>query len=200
MKKIMMTLAAVVCCTMISTMFTACGSKGNTAMQEASVDSTELVINLDSIVIKPYLEFGSSLADVEKYMTENFADYTAENTDSLSTITGNGFTYYGKHFTKDKNKIWFFFANEDGSNLIISSYDFFFPTQLEPIMAELESKGFVNKGEVKFDDYNADICYLLLSANEKLEVQVSSWEKDGGSWAISFQNTDENDLKQLVNK
>ena len=34
-------------------------------------DNKEIVINLDSIVIKPYLKFGTPLADVEKYMAEN---------------------------------------------------------------------------------------------------------------------------------
>jgi hypothetical protein len=65
-------------------------------------------------------------------------------------------------------------------------------------MAELERNGFVNKGEIKFDDFNADLTYLYLSADGSIEVQVSSWEKDGGSWAISFQSFDKNDLNHLV--
>ena len=53
---------------------------------------------------------------------------------------------------------------------------------------------------MKFEDSNADITYLYLSADKKNEVLLSSWEKDGGSWAISFQLTDKNDLNLLVNQ
>jgi hypothetical protein len=69
---------------------------------------------------------------------------------------------------------------------------------ISAVMAELERNGFVNKGEVRFDDYNADICYLFLSANGEIESLVSSWEKDGGSWNITFQLTDPFDLEHLV--
>ncbi|MGX8697390.1 MAG: hypothetical protein ACSW8D_13505, partial [Prevotella sp.] len=75
MKKILMTFAAVLCCTM-TTVFTACGNQDNTVTKEMSADSTAIEINLDSIVINPYMVFGSSLADVEKYMTDNFSDYS----------------------------------------------------------------------------------------------------------------------------
>ena len=91
-----------------------------------------------------------------------------------------------------------YFANIDATSLSLVSYDFFFPMPLEPVMAELERHGFVNKGEIRFDDFNADITYMFLSADEAIEVQVSSWKKDGGSWAISFQPFDQNDLNHLV--
>ena len=71
MRKILMTLAAVVCCAMVLSVFTAYGNKEESATSETSKGSMAVVINLDSIVIKPYLAFGSTLTDVEKYMTEN---------------------------------------------------------------------------------------------------------------------------------
>jgi hypothetical protein len=58
MKKIIMTLtygrvraafAAVLCCVMTTTVFTACDNRDKTAATEMSEDSTALVINLDSI-------------------------------------------------------------------------------------------------------------------------------------------------------
>ena len=198
MKKYIMTLAAVLCCAM-TTVFTACGNKDNAASTETQADSTALVINLDSIVIKPYMAFGSSLADVEKYMTENFADYAADG-DSLTLIDHEDGKAYEKRFVNGNRQIWFDFGNADGTGLNLVSYDYFFPMPLEPVMAELERNGFVNKGEVKFDDFNADVCYLFLSADEATEVMLSSWEKDGGSWEINFQKTSEYDLNHLVKK
>ena len=83
MRKILMTLAAVVCCAMVLSVFTAYGNKEESATSETSKDSMAVVINLDSIVIKPYLAFGSTLTDVEKYMTENFADFAIVNANAL---------------------------------------------------------------------------------------------------------------------
>ena len=106
--------------------------------------------------------------------------------------------YYSKESTKRNRKLVFYFANIDGTSLSLVSYDFFFPMPLEPVMAELERHGFVNKGEIRFDDFNADITYMFLSADEAIEVQVSSWKKGGGSWGIGFQPLDQNDLNHLV--
>ena len=58
----------------------------------------------------------------------------------------------------------------------------------------------MKEGELKYPDYNADICYMYLSEDEKLEVQVAYWEKEGGSWSVSFQPFDSRDLNFLVTK
>lgn len=200
MKKIIMTLAAVLCCAVTITLLTACGNKKNAAMTDTQVDSTALIINLDSIVIKPYMAFGSSLADVEKYMNENYADWEVQNPDTLDLLESKDGNLWGRYYTKGKLKMGFHFNDADATNLTIVSHDFYFPMSLEPVMAELERLGFENRGELKYDDFNADIVYMYLSADEKYEVQVCSWKKDGGSWAISFQPTDEKDFKYLVNK
>ena len=184
---------------MTTTMLTACGSKSNNQSQEQG-ETSELVINLDSIVIKPYLAFGSSLADVEKFMSENYADWEVKNPDSLECFPNGEEQSWGRSYGKGTHGMEFDFNDARGSHLTIVSYDFFFPTPLEPVMADLERLGFENKGEVRFDDFNADLTYLFLSADGKLEVQVSSWEKDGGSWSISFQPTDEGDFEHLVDK
>ncbi|MBQ7180289.1 MAG: hypothetical protein IJR87_03245 [Bacteroidaceae bacterium] len=197
MKKIYFLLTALAgVCAM--NMQTACSCKNdNPAIYD---EETSVVINLDSIVIKPYIHFGASFADVGIYMTENFADYSAENPGSLMVLeTEEGITWF-KRYVKADRRIEFYFNNDDGRELKMVSYDYFFPMPLEPIMAELERNGFTNKGEVRYDDYNADICYLFLSSDENIEVLLSSWEKDGGSWSLTFQLTDEYDLQHLVNK
>jgi len=193
-----MTLAAVLCCAMITALFTACDNNDNVAETETPTAPTAIEINLDSLIIKPYLGFGSSLADVEDYIAEAYAEYDEWGTDYLEPFDQEGGRTYKKEYFNGDFELDFFFANADGTDLKLVSFDFFFPIQLEPVIAELERNGFVNKGEVKFDDYNADICYLLLSADGSIEAQLSSWEKNGGSWALSFQLLDEDDLNHLV--
>lgn len=198
MKKTIMTLAAVLCCWMTTTVFTACGNTDNASKEDVPADSTAFVINLDSVVIKPCLAFGSSLADVEKYLKETYADYAEWNASDVEPFDQESGRSYAKEYTKGNSKVSFYFANADCTNLMLVAYDYYFSMPIEPVMAELERKGFVNMGEIRFDDFNADLTYMFLSADKSIEVQVSSWEKDGGSWAISFQPLDPNDLNHLI--
>lgn len=191
MKKILMAAAAL---TLIMTMvvpITSCSK---------NTDTMEIVINLDSIVIKPYLNFGTPLADVEKYMAENYADYADENPDSLEYIELDGGGLWSKYYKKEKCWISFFFVDADGKDLTLVNYDFFFPIQIEAVMAELERNGFTNMGEIEFENDNSDLSYLFLSPDESIEAMPFYWEKDGGSWAITFQPTNDFDLQHLVNR
>lgn len=173
------------------TVFTACNNRASSAPD----NKTEFVINLDSVVIKPYLGFGSSLANVREYIEKSYPDFTVSDGDSLETMEQIGGTLYRKLFKNGKSELSFYFIDKDGNNLTLCSYDYFFPMSLEPVKAQLLSNGFSYKGTISYEDFNSDITYLYLSADNELEVQLSYWYKDGGSWAISFQPTDENDLK-----
>jgi hypothetical protein len=195
MKQKLMTMAAVMCCTMISTVFTACGKTDKMTTLE---DPKNLQINLDSIVIEPYMEFGTSLAEVERYMRVIHDDYNLEDPGALERYEEEGGTTYGRSYEKGNRQIRFSFDDAAGSCLTHTSYDYFFPVDLKPIMTELERHGFENKGVAKFDDNNADICYLFLSEDEETEILLSSWEKNGGSWSISFLPTNPSDLNHIV--
>lgn len=197
-KKCFLALLTAVCTMVVQT---ACTSENHqSATSEDKTETAAIVIDLDSFVINPFLQFSAPLADVEEYMANNFADYSDENPDSLIYYDFDSGALWGKNYEKGKYNIGFYFGSSDGKDLKLVSYDFFFPMSLEPIMAELERNGFTNKGEIRFDDYNADISYLFLSSDGSIEAMPSSWEKDGGSWAITFQPTNDFDLQHLVNK
>ena len=163
-------------------------------------DNMAIVINLDSIVIKPYLKFGTPLADVEKYMAENYADYSDETPGSLEYVEVDGGGLWSKCYKTEKRWIWFLFVDAEGKDLTMVEYDFYFPIQYEAVMAELERNGFTNKGEIEFENDNSDLSYLFLSPDESIEAIPYYWEKDGGIWAISFQPTNDFDLEHLVNQ
>lgn len=90
MKKYLMTLVAVLCCAMTTVVFTACSSNEDNPTFPSVDVNKGVVINLGSIVIKPYLQFGASLADVEKYMKENYPDWTDMNPDALNEYQQQG--------------------------------------------------------------------------------------------------------------
>ena len=193
-----MTLAAVLCCAMTTVVFTACSSNEDNPTFPSIDVNNGVVINLGSIVIKPYLQFGASLADVEKYMKENYADWTDNNPNALNEYQQQGGSTWKKTYTKDNMTIKYLFGNASGGSLLLVSYGFNSPISLPAVKAELERNGFTYEGVLKFDDYDADVCNLFLSADKTIETQLSYWAKDGGSWSISFQNLDEYDLQFLV--
>lgn len=198
--KILMAAAITLLMTMAMTGASCISMNNKPATSEEETDTTTIVIDLDSIVIKPYLQFGTSLADAKKYMTDNLADYYDEDPNLLVFVEIEGGALWSKRYKNGKREISFFFVDPDGKQLTMVSYDFFFPVPLETIMAELERNGFTNMGEIRFDDYNADISYLFLSSDGGIEAMPSYWEKDGGSWGITFQPTNDFDLQHLVNK
>ena len=199
MKKIMMAAVALCCMTMISVTTTSCADKGNRSpAPDGGTDSLEVVMNLDSVVITPYLYFGTSLDDVQAYMAKNYADYSDATPDSLEYIDLDGGGLWVKCYKNGKRDMSFFFKNADGNDFVMVSYDFYFPIQIEAVMGELERNGFTNKGVIRFENDNSDLSYLFLSPDESIEAMVFYWEKDGGSWAVSFQSTNDFDLQHLV--
>lgn len=89
MKKLLMTAAAIMLLMTLSVQTTSCSKE---------TDTMEIVINLDSIVIKPYVKFGAPLADVKAYMAQNFADYPEEHPDSLEYIELDGGGLWSKYY------------------------------------------------------------------------------------------------------
>ena len=194
----MMAAAALCCMAMMTIATTSCNDEHKQSTQKW--DPSTLAINLDSIVIKPYLQFGTSLANVQEYMANNFADFSDTNPDSLFYYELEGGALWAKLYKKGTREVSFYFTDAAGKDLTMVSYDFYFPIQIEAVMAELERNGFTNRGEIRFEEDNSDISYLFLSPDESIEAMVFYWEKDGGSWAVTFQPTNDFDLQHLVNK
>lgn len=122
MKKILMAAAALTLLITIAIPITSCNKK----------DKMDIVIDLDSIVIKPYVNFGTKLAKVEKYMAENYADYSDENPNSLDYIELEGGALWGKYYKKGTHEISFYFINANGKDLTMVSYDFYSLFHLKP--------------------------------------------------------------------
>lgn len=197
-KQYLATLAIAICCSMSTTLFTACSNEDTPAPKE---DQTDLVLNFGDIVIKPYLGFGSSLADAEKYLQAEYPDYINWETGDVERYDYADGTYYIKDYYNDEHLVGFYFNDPDCKDLDVSGYDFYSPIPQEAVMAELERHGFKNLGEVRFPDANTDLTYLFLSADGTLEVQVMiiyETEEYDAMWAICFQSFDELDLKYLV--
>ena len=198
MKKIMMAAAALCCITMMMITTTSCTDKNDQHAQ--NWDPSTLAINLDTISFVPYIHFGTSLSEVQGYMADNFADYSDTNPDSLFYFEPEGGALWVKLYKKGPREVSFYFTDAEGKDLTMVSYDFYFPIQIEAVMNELERNGFTNRGEIRFEDDNSDISYLFLSPDESIEAMIFYWEKDGGSWALTFQPTNDFDLQHLVKK
>lgn len=191
MKKIFMVLTAVLCCAMTAAVLTACSDDDNLVIPSADVNKG-IVINLDSIVIKPYLQFGASLADVEAYMQKNYADWAYTKEDQREG------PIYSIKYNKDNQDIIFAFDNAPVLNLRLTTYVFKnSEISFSAIRAELERKGFIYQGKLNYELPNAaDVYQMFLPADSSIEVQFASWEQSN-TWAIGFQTFDESDLNYL---
>ena len=193
MKKNLMTLAAVFCCAMTMAVFSACTSDNIDNSTAPTIDVNKgIVIDLDSIVIKPYLQLGATLADVEKYMKENYADWTYIKE---KQVVG---TRFSKAYNKGNEIIMFIYDNIPAGSLYAASYGFYNSEVSFPaVKAELERNGFIYQGKLDFGNPDVvDEYHMLLNADKTIEVQFI---RSSNIWAIDFQPFDEDDMNHLVN-
>lgn len=186
-----MALTAVLCCAMTAAVLTACSDDNNLVFSSADVNKG-IVINLGSNVIKPYLQFGASLADVEAYMQENYADWTYTKDDQREGPT------FTTQYRKENNVMVFFFYNTTVGSLRSAEYGFEnSEISFSAIKAELERNGFIYQGKLNFEFPGAaDVYQMFLSADNSIEVQFARWEEDN-RWGIGFQPLDEDDMNYL---
>lgn len=196
-KQYLISFAVAICCTMTSSVFTACSNEDTPAPKE---QQTDLVLNFGDIVVKPYLGFGTSLADADKYFQAEYPDYANWEIFDVERYEEDGETVYVQSRFNEDRLVTFYFNDADCNNYILSSYDFVSALSLEPAIDELERHGFKNMGEVRFPDPDADLVYLFLSADEKLEVLLKimyATEDYPDMWSICFQPLDERDLEYI---
>ena len=178
--------------TIVAALFTlvaACGKDDN---------ADSLVFNFtdggQTYVLKPYIQWGASLADVEDYMQKNYADWVDTTDGTLVYYDGMGKWY--KTYMCGAFMTRYYFSHPDGRDLEFTEYVYFGTTGLDAICVEVVRNGFIYQGELRYPDYNAQVCYMYLSSDRALEVQTAGWED--GSWSLDFQPTDSADFQYLV--
>lgn len=166
-------------------------------------DEYSLSLNVDTngvnYTIRPLLDWGATLADVEKYMVKNYPDWEVEDDGKLvyDSIWDRWILYYGCN----RMTVYFFFKDEKGSSLIMTQYLCDGSNDIKRIQDELVRLGFIYKGLLYWDYLPDDLTYLYFSADEKLEVQLGVNNNEGDDfWVINFQPTDKNDLNQLIDQ
>ena len=194
MRKILIALTAILCCAMTAAVLTACSDKDDNPIIPSEDVNKGIVINIGSIVIKPYLQFGTSLADVEAYMQKNYANRTYTKEDQ-----GEGPTFTERYII-DNKIILFSFYNTPVGSLRLSQYGFEnSEIPFSTIKAELERNGFIYQGKLNFEIPGAaDVYQMFLSADKSIEVQFARWE-ESNRWCIGFQLFDEDDMNYLEN-
>lgn len=196
-KQYLATLAVAICCAMSTTVFTACSNEDTPAPKE---QQTDLVLNFGDIVIKPYLAFGTSLADAEKYLQAEYPDYANWESTGVQYLDNPDEPYYYINYYDEDRAVAFYFNDADCNDLDLAAYSFYSDIQFDVVTAELERHGFKNMGKLTHPDTEELVIYPFLSADGKTEAQIAIWyatEEFDEMWAISFQPFDENDLERL---
>ena len=190
-KNLLNVFAAFILMASTAALTTACSNEDNPTIPLEDVNKG-IVINLDSIVIKPYLQMGASLANVEAYMQKNYADWTYRG----NYQKGESLLIVG--YIKGNQNITYAFGTTPAYSLYMSSYGFDNSEMPFPVIkAELERNGFIYKGKLNFEIPDAsNIYHMFVSADGSIEAQFVLWG-EGNRWSIGFQPLDENDLNYL---
>jgi len=193
MKKVLL-IAAFICSTMATIGLTGC--HGSTNDDVVIMDTTTVVIDLDSIVLHPFLPWDAMLADLMIHLKDKYTDWTIKNTDSL--VYDEGTERWKLILVQSNIQNLYYFADKEGNYLKFVSFLYTGSMPLEPLKAEIERNGFIFQGFMDFPGNDSKECGLYLSPSGALEVQVAGWED--GSWILTFQPTDEDDFKFLIKK
>lgn len=180
---------------MASGMFlSSCKNKPNDDL--TIMDTTTIVIDLDSVVLRPFLPWDAMVEDLERHMEMNCSDWGIENPDSLEYDAGTG--RWKRTFFKGNLRNTYYFEDAKGNYLKYVTFIYYGNMPFEPIKEEVERNGFLLQGEMDYPGNDSKVCYMYLSHSGVLEAQLAGWED--GSWVLSFQPTDEEDFKYLVKK
>ena len=193
MKRVLFS-AALLSCIMTAFIITGCKQKPND--DYTVMDTAQVIIDLDSIVLYPFLPWDAMLADLKIHLDENYADWTIENLDSL--IYDEGTRRWKMSVIRDNVQNLYYFADKEGNYLKYVSFLYKGSMPLEPLKSEILRNGFICQGNMDFPGNDSKECILYLSPSGALEVQVAGWED--GSWILTFQPTDETDFQYVVKK
>lgn len=197
-KNFINTLAALVVLAATAGLIAACTSYNDNPVNPTADVNKGIVIDLGSIVIKPYLEFGASSADVEKYVNEYYPGWTIVNPQGPIYEKMDGVDYWSKYYAKDDTSyIIFYFQDEAATNLAISCYKYSTSIPIENVKKEYERNKFSYMGILEYPDDNYGSTYMYLSADKSIEAQVTGYANEGTGWLLSFQPTSETDLNNL---
>jgi len=178
----------------ISFIFSGC--KNKPADDLTVMDTATIIIDLDSIVLRPFLPWDAMLEDLELHMQTNCSDWNVENADSLDYDIGTG--RWKRTFYKGNLRNTYYFEDAKGNYLKYVTFIYYGYMPFEPIKKEVERNGFILQGEMDYPGNDSRVCYMYLSPSGVLEVQLAGWED--GTWVLSFQPLDEEDLKYLKKK
>ena len=144
--------------------------------------------------LKPLMQFGVSLADVNKYMKENYGWWSCEAGDELEFDDDLGF--WTKKFRAGDMVMSYFFETQDGQNMVYNNYYYYGSViDIATIGSELVRQGYIYKGMLKYPFAEESKFYLYMDAEEKYEVTLVDWGNK--VWMISYQPVDPNDLQFL---
>ena len=194
MKKTIIMCSAALCGLVTALFVSGCRAKPSDG--NSMIDTATVVIDLDSIVLRPFLPWDAMVADLENHMKTNCSNWTIEEADSLVYDEGTG--RWKRTFAFGNLRNTYYFADAQGNYLKFVAFVYYGSMPLEPVTSEVERNGFILQGDMDFPTKDSEHCYLYLSPSGLLEVQVAGW-KDG-AWCITFQPTDPEDMKYLAKK
>lgn len=164
-------------------------------------DLNNLSLNVDTngvnFTIKPFLEWGATLTDVEEYLAKTYPDFKVMNDGYMSHDPVSGGSIL--HYSCRSVLMSFYFYDESGTGYFAQEFTVRGDNQIQKVEDQCVRAGLKYKGMIYSNGAPDNLGCLYLSADEKLEVQMVARNNDRQFyWSINFQTFDKNDLDLLT--
>jgi len=187
-----------VCAIAFSVCFGSCDKEGVNHNDDENSMSLKVDTNGVQFTLVPFISWGASQTDAEKYITRYYPDLKVSNDGKLQFA--ESFNDWYLRYDGDNMCLYLFFAEETGNDLEMVEYNFDSSVAVDQLRGELTGSGLDFKGLLYWDYVPDELTYLYLSSDEKLEVQLGLNNYEGDFWYITFQPTDKSDMNQLIDQ
>jgi len=167
-------------------------------------ESSPLCINysdtLDNFAIVPVIDWDAKLADIKKFMSENYPDWEAEFENELKLYDGSEDTiqhWYAK-YSKDSLETFFYFHDVEGQEYCSVQYVYISSTDITQLKREMSRNGLQYIGhDPKTIEGNLS-NYVFVPLNKNFVVAIANWDDYDGCWTLEVYQYDENYISTLI--
>lgn len=168
------------------------------------IDESSVTINFDtkegSYSLTPFMDWDASVADVRKFMEDNYPDWEPKDEGELikDTISGDSIQCWVLAYNFDSLQVFYYFEDEEGGKYSDVQYVYYSSPDITTIKQELTRNGIVYAGRYKYTYEGLYASYIYAPISKEYVVALSSWDLYGGCWCLGFAPFE--DLDNLVSE
>ena len=156
------------------------------------IDESSVNINIDtnegSYCLTPFLDWDASVADVRKFMEDNYPDWEPKDEGELikDTVSGDTIQHWVVVYKIDSLQVVYYFDDAEGQKYSDVQYSYYSSSDITTIKQELTRNGIVYAGRYKDTYEGLYASYIYAPISKEYVVALASWDLYGGCWCLDF--------------